>query len=55
MLLPMQTKPPRVSDRALSQESQRDSILQPRVGAQRLPWDIVPKKIINPNGVVFHV
>ena len=31
-------------------ESQRDSIIQPRVGAERLPW-VVVQKIINPNGV----
>jgi hypothetical protein len=31
-------------------KSQRDSIVQPRVSAYRLPWVIV-QKIINPNGV----
>lgn len=37
-------------------ESQRDFITQPRVGAQHLPWVIVPQKIIpNPNGVASPV
>ena len=40
-----------IADEAWQEQRQRRFDLQPRVGAKRLPWEPIEKRI-NPNGVV---